>query len=424
MKDNSSRLFPSFAWVGLFTVGFVILFLRRPDALVSAQFYANDGKNWFADAYHMGALRSLFLPQDGHFQTLSRLVAVLVTPFGLTNAPLIFNIIALGIQALVPIFILSRRFEKILPSVESRYFLAFIFLCLNNQMEIHASLTGAHWYLSFIACTVLLEDPPSVGYWRWVDICILALSGISGPFSIFLLPASFIFWMIRRDSVRFYNFIIFLLESFVQLWAIFQFGHAGRLKILCQFDILKIATLFGKRVVWDSIVGSKAALFSQALGPYYSVFFSVAIVTAFFLMLYALANGSSSLRLVGLFSLNVFVASIISPNISPLSKNSLDTLYLDGFSCRYWVVPTLFFITTITWNLFQAKNKAVKILAALFSSGIIFGFIINFHFPAYVDYQFSGYAKKFERMAPGEEILIPINPQGWSMKLKKNFTAK
>src|SRR5438874_1851777 len=40
--------------LSVFFVAFFVIFLRRPDAILNAQFYAEDGKYWFAEAYNLG----------------------------------------------------------------------------------------------------------------------------------------------------------------------------------------------------------------------------------------------------------------------------------------------------------------------------------------------------------------------------------
>jgi len=61
---------------GVFLISFLILFSRRPDAILNAQFYAEDGARWFADAYHMG-WRCLLIPDSGYLQTVSRIIGLL-----------------------------------------------------------------------------------------------------------------------------------------------------------------------------------------------------------------------------------------------------------------------------------------------------------------------------------------------------------
>jgi hypothetical protein len=54
----------------VFLSAFLLIFSRRPDAVLNAQFFAEDGQRWFADAYQMG-FRCLLIPdQAGGISTL------------------------------------------------------------------------------------------------------------------------------------------------------------------------------------------------------------------------------------------------------------------------------------------------------------------------------------------------------------------
>ena len=44
-------VFQTIIWLA----AFLMIFSRRPDAILHAQFFAEDGKAWYADAYQFGA---------------------------------------------------------------------------------------------------------------------------------------------------------------------------------------------------------------------------------------------------------------------------------------------------------------------------------------------------------------------------------
>src|SRR5215510_9596703 len=71
----------------LFLVCFLILYSRRPDAILNAQFYAEDGARWYRDAYQLG-WRCLFIPETGYLQTVSRLIALFALLLPFAAAPL------------------------------------------------------------------------------------------------------------------------------------------------------------------------------------------------------------------------------------------------------------------------------------------------------------------------------------------------
>src|SRR5215469_14547266 len=104
------------AWLVLsFVVASLAIFTRCPSLLTHAQFYAEDGVHWYAQAYNDGWLQSLLLPSLGYLQTLQRFAAglALLAPF--RWAPLIMTTFGLIWQALPVPVLLSRRCRRWAP---------------------------------------------------------------------------------------------------------------------------------------------------------------------------------------------------------------------------------------------------------------------------------------------------------------------
>ena len=98
----------------LYLAAVALVVSRRPEGITNPQFWAEDGKVWFAQAYNEGALSALLSPWTGYAQTFSRLVAAasLMVPF--RHAPLVFNVAAVLAQALAPFFLASSRLASII----------------------------------------------------------------------------------------------------------------------------------------------------------------------------------------------------------------------------------------------------------------------------------------------------------------------
>jgi hypothetical protein len=84
----------------VFLLACALIVSRRPDAVFHAQFWAEDGRYFFADAYNVGWWAAIFRAYGGYFHALPRLGAAfaLLVPFSL--APLVLNLIAISAQAL------------------------------------------------------------------------------------------------------------------------------------------------------------------------------------------------------------------------------------------------------------------------------------------------------------------------------------
>src|SRR3954465_704634 len=91
----------SWWWLSVaFLSAVAIIIARRPDTILYPQFYGEDGHVWFADAYNLGPIPSLFRTEGGYLQMVSRLSADLSLLFPLATAPLVLNIVGLVLQAL------------------------------------------------------------------------------------------------------------------------------------------------------------------------------------------------------------------------------------------------------------------------------------------------------------------------------------
>src|ERR1035437_5706022 len=106
---------PALFWVIAIVVTSALLVLRRPDAVFHAQFWAEDGVVWYADAYNHGALRALLFARDGYLQLLPRLGAAAALWVPLLRAPLVMNLIALIFESLPPLFLVSSRMRNLGP---------------------------------------------------------------------------------------------------------------------------------------------------------------------------------------------------------------------------------------------------------------------------------------------------------------------
>src|SRR5437764_12478785 len=83
----------------IFAIGCLIVFSRSPDALLNAQFYAEDGSLFYRDAYQSG-LHSLLMTYSGYFHRLLRLTALLAWLFRFSWAPMVMTTVAITFHLL------------------------------------------------------------------------------------------------------------------------------------------------------------------------------------------------------------------------------------------------------------------------------------------------------------------------------------
>ncbi|NMG11230.1 hypothetical protein [Brasilonema sp. UFV-L1] len=404
--------------VFIFMIAFAILISRRPDALFNAQFWAEDGNCWYAEAYNLGILQSLVLPKGGYFQTISRLSAAFAQFFPLVWVPLIFNLIAIVIQILPVNLIASVRFWQLIPNLNTRLFLALLYLALPNSFEIHANITNAHWHLALLACMVVLATPSHVLVWQVFDIAVIVLSALSGPFSILLTPIAAIMWWLRRRKWSFILFLGLSAGTVIQGLAILFTGHSSRFHTPLGATPGLFAKILASQVFLGALLGQKGSKFISSISFGYSIiaiFVAIAGISAF---LYCLLKASLELRLFSIFAAGVFALSLFSPVVSE-TVPQWSILWLPGTGVRYWFLPMLAFITILTWLLGAEKPRQLQLIAKIALVTMIAGIIVDWRYPAFADLDFKKYARQFVEAPIGTKVTIPINPPGWSMELVK-----
>lgn len=406
----------------LFSVALFVLFLRRPDTVVNAQFWAEDGNLWYVEAYERG-IATLFWTHTGYFQTVSRLAAIAAQFVPLAQAPLLLNLIALGIQTLPVLLLCSSRFQRLIPRLSVRLFLAFLYLLLPNSLEVHGNISNSQTYLALTACLLLLADEGKTLGWKVFDVLALVLSGLSGPFSIFLTPIAFLKWLRERTRWHGMLFAIVFSTAILQLLGLLIFSHGERFNDFLtpiSFLSLRYFFLLLSRVIFLGILLGKngSVWLLKHTAPPTEVGIYVTLLMLFaILLIYALKKSPREQKLFMLFGFTNFIAALISPAV-PGSAHSTWKTMATAWGIRYWIIPSLTFLPMLLWSI-QSKQPVIRYLASMLLLGMSIGIAVDFAHKPFIDYDFGTYAENFQGMSRGEKILIPINPPGWTMSLTK-----
>jgi hypothetical protein len=135
-----------------FLLAALVLALKAPDALTNAQFWAQDGSEFFL-AQHGHRLPRFFLPAEGQFQLLPRLIAGVAIPFASAYAPLIYNLAALacGAAALASL--------RNLAAFGLSFVLVLVALALvPTNGEVFGNVVNLQWLLQFYFVSMLARS--------------------------------------------------------------------------------------------------------------------------------------------------------------------------------------------------------------------------------------------------------------------------
>lgn len=419
-RGGLARVLRSVPWgvwyvlVGI--AGALIVFSHRPDAVMNAQFWAEDGRVWYAQAYNLDPLAAFLLPEAGYFQTVSRAVAAFSLLFPLAWAPLVLNLFAIAVQAFNAFFITSDRMSRAVPSRLFRFGAAFIYLALPNSYETSANLTNTQWHLALTVLLIILAKPAETVAWKVFDHAAVALSALSGPLCLLLVPIAALKYFYRREKRLLILGSILLIGCAVQLGALFT-NERPSSEVLGASFFGAIRIVAGQ-VFISPLVGAKNYGLLRHTHLWTDILAS--IITAGGLTVFVLAFiwGKQELRLLIIFAVLVCATALVNPAVTKLEPQwfAMETPLT---ASRYWMFPGLAFLASL---FFLATNLRVGRLRYLFmlpALMMIWGFVADWKQPRFKDLGFAAHAREFDAAKPGEIVTIPINPEGWEMHLQK-----
>lgn len=170
--------------IGLFILAALLLLLKSPDAVTAPQFWAEDGPVFFAFQFEQ-RWPQLLMPYAGYLHTVSRLVAWAASWFDVAQAPRIYNLSAIAIDA----FCISYVSIRVAPWF-STWPVFLSFFIVPTMGDIFGTVTNIHWFMQFAiaaACfapAAIVHAAPRAS--RIGGMLLLALAALSGPFSLLI----------------------------------------------------------------------------------------------------------------------------------------------------------------------------------------------------------------------------------------------
>ncbi|HEY1985225.1 MAG TPA: hypothetical protein VGG85_07450 [Terracidiphilus sp.] len=401
--------------VAIFLLAFVVIVLRRPDAVLHAQFWAEDGHVWYADAYNLGWWPALFRAQDGYFQTLPRLAAAFALLLPLSLAPLALNVAAICIQAL-PVNLLLKSCSTAWGSLRFRALLAGIYLALPNSREMDAIVSSSQWLLALCAFLLLVAATPERVAGRLFVISALLLCGLSGPFCFFLLPvAVFLAWR-NRDRWRALLASLLAVPCLLQACGLLLVNHSGRAHAILGATPGLFVRILAGHVFLGALIGSNVLASNPSLGLF--IFLLCIAILGIAVTAACCADACIEMKIFVLFSFVLLTAACISPAAYPPPGVSRWDLLVHTPGIRYWFFPTLAFAWSIAYLLVSSK-PLLKLAGSYLLFFLCIAIIRGWEYPAFKDLNFAEDAKRVESARPGTEFTLPQNPDGWTIRLAK-----
>jgi hypothetical protein len=394
----------------IFLAAFVLFVSRRPDAVLHAQFYAEDGRVWYQHAYEYG-WRSLLIPDGGFLHSLSRLIALFGLLLPLAYVPLMMNLCGMMVQILPINLFLSSRFSAI--DFRLRLACAVLYVGIPNSAEIDANTTTLQWHLALLAALVLMAKPSQSKLWSVFDFAVLILLSFEGPNGLLLIPMAALLWWKRRDAQSLARLVALGPGAIAQLIAL----HFGTRMVQPNgASIDRFIRILARRIFLSALVGGDNHGIHHMRR--YLAGSTVVVVLGLGAIVYTFIRAQLEVKLFVLFGATVFAAALKSPLVGDYPQWEGAFQFATG--CRYWFLPMLSFLAALIWIAAERRNptwlrSAIMLVLLLTPIGIY----KNWRYAPFADLHFATYVRQFNAAVPGTHVKIPINPPGWEMELVK-----
>jgi hypothetical protein len=390
---------------------FAALATRRPDALVAPQLFAEAGAVYFQQAHTQGWAATLFHTQAGYFTLLPRLVTGAAALVPLRALPLVENLVALAIQTLVVILLLSPR-TRGFGAISLRALMAVLYVALPNASEAHAEIVNSQWHLALVAALVVLAAEPRSPLGKLLDSLVVLLSGMTGPFAILLLPVAAARWWKDRQRWHLWLGILVAATAAAQAAALVTHADGTRLPVGLGATPRLLIELMGGHFFTGALLGETgpAWLHLPAIG------------LGLLLLAYCVVTATFELRLLTLFALLVFAASLKSPLLSG-TMPQWEALRVLPVGIRYWLFPEITVAWALAWTVRMAPTRPARTAAAVALTILLIGAVRHWQYPPYPDVGFARHAEEYEAAPPGALVSIPVVPTAdWDITIVRHGT--
>lgn len=396
-KDGGLRVFL------VLMIAVAILFVRKTDAFVHPQFWAEDGTVFFQDQVNQG-FSAIVKPFAGYLNLVSRLIALMADAFfPYSAAPAVYDYSSLLAVLVVILNIYSPRLvmdNKALLSLS-------IVLVPHFGNEVFMNAANVNWILAVLLLVVLFKEAPDRRFGNLAlqvvsDVTAMVLCGFSGPLIVFLSP--FFVWRfyIQKSRCNLCLAVVAVLIAATQ--SVFVSRQNSLIAEVLQPGVPAVDywSVAGQRLFGNLFLGSTLPF---CLNPYILCGCGVLVLSSVVRLGVQCGKGRQ------IFVFLAFSAMIVLTTFLKF-KPFLDELLSPENGARYFYVPYVMF----TWALILCLNKRRKqesAMAGFLLVVILFSSLASgFHSQPLKDFHWSQYSRLISK---NHKTIIPINPPGWRL---------
>jgi hypothetical protein len=373
------------------------LFLRKPDALLHPQLWAEDGSIFLIQNESLG-LRAWWHPYQGYLHLVMRLVAWVAGFADPAWIPAFYNYATFIIWLAVLARCWSPRLE-----LPAKAWLPLAFLFTPHTGEVLLVMTNLQWITAFVLLQQTFMRPPATWWGRAFELLLIGLVGLTGPHVIIFWPLlGWAAWR-RRGIYPTLVLAVATLAAGIQTW------HVVHTVPIVQYAAPALGSIghgfavVSQRLWWADVAGASAA---RVLPGWLLLGSGVALI--------AIWIASCRRPPVGQFVWFAVSAALIASLAAGVYRGRPDTWSLSdlGIGDRYFFIPRVLLGWLLIWLAIGARKWPGR--GALAVIVVAVGIhLTGYRLPAATDYHWAQHCSAIRR---GEPANIPILPDGWTLE--------
>lgn len=364
--------------------------IRRIDQLLNPQLWAEDGLIFLQDQISLG-LDAILKPYAGYLHLLPRLIAM-VTDHVVTidYVPTVYMLGALLTATLASFFVALSR----VPWPAGPLF-TLAAMMVPHGGEIFLNITNTQWIIAPTLMIIAIQDEPQKWCASALDLLIIGIVGLTGPFIIFALP--FIISRLVWHSRSRYNIALAVTATTVastQAMFIFNTSELGGEHNLNLEMYISAFDHFWFGLVLGFITQAPSAL------RYFMELLTLAMGIILIFLLPTRSRIIAEILIVVaimIFAVSATKLGTFASIIQPLSLGQ-----------RYFYIPYVLIMWVFVLGMLQIPKPANSIAAILILI-IVASAARAFQAPPLPDMEWH----KHMNNVGAEPVQVPINPSGW-----------
>lgn len=389
---------------------------------ITPQLYAEDGTLWLSEGKFRGIKILILEPYNGFFHFPERLFGFLVGSLPLYWAPVIFACTAWGLFILTTYYLLSKR-TQVLKTNYERIFMVLTLCLLANANEFFFNFSNSIFLLGIIGVLIMIAKRPKNRVGDYAEKFAFIMACLCIPFAWIYLPIA----LLDKYKFKVKNSFFLIASAITALaQAIGYFAtntSRSPVTLMSLFTDKYVFLAFYNQILTPAIRFARIDIpLSEYQGHYEILLVGICLVSLALATYVVLKRSNKQVWLLLFFLAGMTFAAFKSPLIAAPSATEVFknlSVMVDGNRYFiYGIIAVDLILVKAAYIMFVPKARYV--FMGLF---IALGLLSSLHYHDFrVEKNWKDYSAEYRHgvdlyYSGQKEVIIPVNPDPWSMGL-------